>query len=251
MRKQQYPTPDERTAVEVLAASKSWEMYKIYHEFKKSFSESLSRNNVLLAYGAAVHYDLSEICDLYKCFLGDDLPKNRQYRPRKCCISISTYIESKEFNIPSKIATSKLNDNFDRDMKNEIIFKAIAGSYIITGFHIQLNTESQTDPINLNFFYVVRNFKSSYKEELKVSKPLRQNIAIHLQKGLEVNKGETAEIILESSIKPCWCFAVRENNLVGRCDENQFSLNIKSNYKVVNSNEKRFLIKKLLYYPKT
>lgn len=247
-----YPKPDERTAIEVLAACKSWEMHQFYGESVLELSNKLTANEVL-AYEAAVHYGLKKICDVYKTMLSGDVPcNNRPYRPRKCHVAITTFIEPKEFCFPLKVSASTLHDNFNRDIRNEIRFKAMTGSYVITGFHILLDidNENETNSANLEFFYVVRNFESSLEED-KVSKPLRQNIVIHLKKNLLVNQDETAEIVVESSIKPYMCFAIQQNDLSGRCDENKFCWKITSTYKVANTSDKRFFIGKLLYYSKT
>lgn len=254
MRNLRYDAPDERTAVEVLAASKFWEVHQLYAESQQKFLKNLNRNNIHLVYGAAIHYGLNEICDAYQRAFADELSSDvRPYKQRKCNVSVSTYIEPHEFCIPSKTAISTLHDNFDRDIRNEITFKAIAGSYVITGFRILLNlvNEIDTDSTNLEFYYVVRNAQNRHEEEVTVRKRLRSNITINLQRNLEVNQNQTAEIVIETSIKPYLCLAIQENNITGRCDEKQFCMNMKSTYKVANSNEKRFFIEKLLYYPKT
>lgn len=230
-------------------------MYQFYAEFRQKFLQNLNKNNIHLVYGAAVHYGLNEIRDAYQCAFADDLSSDiRPYRQRKCNVSLSTYIEPREFCIPSKTAiSSTLNDNFDRDIRNEITFKAIAGSYVITGFRILLNLENErdADSTNLQFYYVARNPQNSYEEEVTVRKRLRSNIAINLQRSLEVNRNQTTKIVIETSIKPYLCLAIQDDNITGRCDERHFCMNFKSTYKVANSNENRFFIGKLLYYPKT
>lgn len=249
-----YDAPDERTAVEVLAATKSWEMYRLHAESQQKFLKTLNRNKINLVHGAAVHYGLQEIYDVYKGAFGDDLSYDvRPYRQRKCNVSLSTYIEPREFCIPSKTAISILRDNFDRDITNEITFKAITGSYVITGLRILLNLDNERDNelTNLEFNYVVRNPQNHYEEEVKVRKRLRSNITINFHKNLEVNQNQTAEIVIETSIKPYLCLAIEEKIITGWCDERLFSMNMKSTYKVANSKEKRFFIEKLLYYPKT
>lgn len=254
MRNLWYDTTDERTAVEVLAASKAWEVCQFYAQTQQKFLKNLNKNNIHLVYGAAVHYGLNEICDAYQRAFADDLSSDvRPYRQRKCTVSVSTYIEPREFCIPLKTVTSTLHDNFDKDIRNEVTFKAVAGSYVITGFRIRLNLENEkdVDSTNLQFYYVVRNPQNRYEEEVTVRKRLRSNIAINLQRNLEVNRNQTAEIVIETSIKPYLCLAIQEDNIAERCDERLFCMSMKSTYKVANSNEMRFFVGKLLYYPKS
>lgn len=252
--------PEGRTAVEIVAASKAWELNAFYNKFLQTFLNNLRKANSKFVNAAALHYGLSEISDACRIFFPGSEVRNatRFYRRKRCSLSISTCVEPLEFDLNLQVGTDTFQDSFTKDIRNCVTFQAVSDSFFITGFHVLLNSANiKSDAAisdKIDICYVAKNLTVPEKgEQVTVSKPLRGIIIIHFRNKLLVNQGETAEISIEASGRPDLCLVATESTeRVRNQNGNEFVLNLSSEYKEnKNSNMKRFLVGKLLYYPKT
>lgn len=241
--------PEERIAIEILAAVEKWQISQFKTKFQQSFIDKLNENGFRLVYPAALYYGLGVICDTFShIFPHSRLFVDDKFKQSKCYVSVSSYCGPQEVNIPLIIAAHTLNDNFNRDINNAIFFEAITGSYVITGFHIVLNIDdNERDRDSLDVFYHVKNFDSDDVEEMEINEMCRSILAMNFKRKFLVNRGQKLRISIDTCIKPRLCFAALENSVTEKCKEGKFSLKLTSNYKVDNSNGKRFFIGKLLY----
>lgn len=132
-----------------------------------------------------------------------------------------------------------------------MVFEAVSESYFLTGLYILLNIDNlKINSKEIDVYYSVKNLDTLQdKEDATVRKPLHPIIEINFKRKLLVKQGEKAEIYAEVRIKPNLCFTVVEDRLEN--ENGTFMLDLSSKYKVQNSNSKRFLIGKLLYYPES
>lgn len=243
---------NERIAIEILAAVEHWQISQFKTKFQQTFIDEFNDNSIRLVYPAALYYGLSEICDAFTSnFPHSKLLVDKLYRPRKCFVSVSPYVEPKELSIPLHNVKHTLNDNFNRDISNVITFEAVEGSYMVTGFHIMLNIDDNKndfDSMSLDAFYNARNLHSGDNEEMKISKRYRSIVVINFKQKFAVNQGQKLEISIDAYIKPYLCFAANETRMEERSKDCEFSLKLASTYKVGKSGGKRFFVGKVLYY---
>lgn len=248
---------NEQVGVEILAAAQSWEIKELQKEFQDYFvKQFLSESNALDIYSICYLFGLKEICDICKNIAKSSNDWNVasiRYNPRKCNIKVSTYREALEYPIHLYSVMKEFTDNFNKSIDNNIVFEAISGCFIITGIEITLNMEKGkiNNSSDLKIFYSAENItEKKYIKEQTAYKPLRPTNIIYFEEGLVVKPKEKARISIYTDIKPCLCLTFKNESVRQKSPEGEFLLTLQSNFKVQNSDRKRFFIGKIFYHVK-
>lgn len=247
--------------IEVLAATRSWEIYSLHEKFKDYFiDKAVTPSNVSVLFSYANKYGLHEICNVCKNIAPPNVSLNPQTsrRDKRCFITVSTYVSPRECSFPFNPLVGDLQLSFERHIKNTIQFKAVSGCYKIVGFQLQLNADhliSKTgrgDKLNICYNANNKNFRQEIQQS--VEKVLRPINIVYLNKGLIVNSREMGEIVVEVDVKPYLCSASADIE-IKKCIPNNKNISVKefkvvllSSFSLRNSELKLFFIKKLFYH---
>lgn len=250
--------PEIRTAIEILAATRSWEIVDIRNRFQKQFlQEYLSQSNAKELYSLAHHFGENDICDACKDFTKDDLVLDRttnKYGQKSCFIKIDSYNEPLDFLIPLTKAlsgdrSSRFKDGLETDIANEITFEAKSGTYVIKGFEIALNVDSKCNDKNLpvlKISYDASNSDENIVLHEQKNKLLRPKIVIYFKKKLVIKPKQKGKISVEAYIKPCLCFVLKSETAEEKSSNGEFNLSMISTCKNIRD-QKRFLVGKLFF----